>query len=666
MNTNNLPTHTSLSFDDSANRFNALADFGPMMIWMSGIDNLCEWFNQSWLVFTGRSIEQELGNGWTQGIHAEDLNGFLNEYIKNFDMRKSFSMDYRLRRRDGDYRWIMHYGAPMYTANGLFSGFIGNSIDIHDRKLQELSLIEHSDHLIAQNKQIWQDFEAQKQLYETVLSATPDFVYTFSFDAPSHRFAYANAGLLKMFGKTYAETSGKTFLEIGYEPWHADMHNREIDIVRQTKALIRGEVPFNGTFGKRIYEYIFAPVFNDDGEVVSVAGITRDVTDRHNADEILRESEEKLLTANRLKDEFLAMLAHELRNPLAPISAATRIMTASDYDEKRVRQSCEIIERQVKHMVGLVDDLLDVSRITRGLVDIEKTPQNINTVISNAVEQVKPLLESKNHQLTLHLESRPAFVIGDHKRLVQIFANILNNAARYTKDNGEICLEMQMTEHQLLVTISDNGIGISAEDQLNIFDLFVQTSRSSDRSQGGLGIGLALVKRILALHDGDIVCSSSSLGVGSQFKITLPLWKEYQSAELKDESKKIEQQKSLSILVVDDNTDAMETMSSLLELLGHQATAVNDSSKALRILNTYSPDICILDIGLPKIDGYELARLIRLIPHMKHKMLIAVTGYGQESDVNMALKSGFDHHLVKPVDIDILIDTIEQYEKKLT
>ena len=387
-----------------------------------------------------------------------------------------------------------------------------------------------ADNLGLQNQQLLKSSEERKRLYETILNTVPDFIYVFEFGEVHHHFAYANEELLKLFGRTYEETIGKTFLELGYEPWHAEMHDKEIDTVRNTKQPLRGEVFFNGAFGRRMYDYIFVPVFDERGEVKCVAGTTRDVTERYNVREalkqneiVLKQSEQALREADLRKDDFLAMLAHELRNPLAPISAAAHIMSLSQFDEKRVRNATEIIQRQVKHMVGLVDDLLDVSRVNRGLVIIENTPQDMIAVISDSVEQVKPLIDSKQQALSIAVESGPVTVLGDFKRLVQVVSNLLNNAAKYTQAQGNISLRLKTTNDQVTITITDDGIGIIPEDQELIFDLFAQAKRSSDRSQGGLGLGLALVKTLVQLHDGTVSCHSEGLGSGSQFNITLPL-----------------------------------------------------------------------------------------------------------------------------------------------
>jgi PAS domain S-box-containing protein len=659
--------HTGNMHDENRT-FEDLANYAPVMMWLAGVDKMAQWHNKPWYEFTGRTIEQELGLGWTEGIHPDDYALSVEIYTKAFDAREPFSMDYRLRRHDGEYRWIVDCGNPKYAADGTFTGYIGYCADIQDRKDLELALSAKSAALEETDIQLRASIkksESRTRLYETILSAMPDFVYTFEFGAHEndHRFGYANQGLLKMFGRTFEETVGKTFMEVGYEQWHADLHNREIELVRATKQPIRGEVPFNGTYGRRIYDYIFAPVFDVHGEVEVVAGITRDVTERHNTEEILKRNEEALLLASKRKDEFLAMLAHELRNPLAPISAATQIMTLSDYDVTRVRKYSQVIERQVKHMVDLIDDLLDVSRVTRGLVQIQKTPQDLKAVLSASIEQVKPLMDAKHQQLQVNSIAGPISVSGDHKRLVQIISNVLNNAAKYTQERGNITLDVAIEGHAVVINVADDGIGITMEDQANIFELFAQAKRSSDRSQGGLGIGLALVKSLLDLHNGTILCMSEGLGKGSQFTITLPLISDHQFLTSPQQPGRLDNDAPLAIMVVDDNVDAAMSLAEVLKLHGHHVAVEHDSYKALTLITSQVPDICILDIGLPELDGNELAKRVRSESALQNTLLVAVTGYGQETDKQAALNAGFHHHLVKPVDYEKLFHIIKTFTR---
>lgn len=363
-------------------------------------------------------------------------------------------------------------------------------------------------------------------------------------------------------------------------------------------------------------------------------------------------AEVALRQADQRKDEFLAMLAHELRNPLAPISAAAELMGLVRLDEAAMKQTSEIITRQVRHMTGLVDDLLDVSRVTRGLVHIDKSPQELKSIVSNAVEQVRPLMEARRHHLGLHLPPQATHVMGDAKRLVQIVTNLLNNAAKYTQEGGNILLQMEVNEGHVMLTVQDDGIGIAPELQVRVFELFAQAERSSDRSQGGLGLGLALVKSLAELHGGKVACFSAGVGKGSRFTVTLPLLPaqdnlpERQQGDL---DKQISAGK-LRIMVVDDNADAAQMLAMFLEAMGHHVLVEHGSRRALERARIEPLDVCLLDIGLPDLDGNELARRLRAQPETARTVLIAVTGYGQEHDRENALAAGFDHHLVKPVD----------------
>jgi PAS domain S-box-containing protein len=351
-----------------------------------------------------------------------------------------------------------------------------------------------------------------RQLYEAILSSTPDLVYVFDLD---YRFIYANDVLLTMWGRTAEEALGKTCLELGYEPWHAEMHAREIDQVRDTKQPIRGEVPFEGAFGRRMYEYIFVPVIGSDGRVQAVAGTTRDVTERKEAEVALRDE-------NIRKDEFLAMLAHELRNPLAPIAAASTLLRVRPLDDQRLMHISDVVGRQVRHMTGLVDDLLDVSRVTRGHIALTLEPVDLRTVVAEAAEQVGPLMTARHHLLTINGTQMPMMVNGDHKRLVQVISNLLNNAAKYTPDGGTVAVELLHGASAHVLSVRDSGIGMTQELVAHAFDLFVQGQRTADRSQGGLGIGLALVRKLVELHSGHITARSDGTGHGSTFTVALP------------------------------------------------------------------------------------------------------------------------------------------------
>jgi len=354
----------------------------------------------------------------------------------------------------------------------------------------------------------------------------------------------------------------------------------------------------------------------------------------------------------RAKDEFLAMLAHELRNPLAPVSVAAEILKRSPHDQERIARASEIITRQVGHLKHLINDLMDVSRVTRGLVDLHREHLDIKTLVSTAIEQVKPLIEARQHTLNTRIEGDHAEVFGDRTRLIQVVANLLNNAAKYTPPAGEITLHITVEGKFVSITVLDNGLGIDSDILPHVFELFTQGSRSLDRTQGGLGIGLALVKAIVDLHDGQVQAYSAGRSKGSRFTVSLPTIEQRKVPEQGDRAET--NGDALRIMVVDDNVDAAESLGVLLRALGHEVTVEYDATNALATAANLTPHAFILDIGLPNISGYELASKLRQIPEVRSATLIALTGYGQAQDRAAAIEAGFDHHMVKPADIQHL------------
>jgi len=389
--------------------------------------------------------------------------------------------------------------------------------------------------------------------------------------------------------------------------------------------------------------------FDADGRPLRMRGVTVDVTERFQAEFELRES-------NRKKDEFLAMLAHELRNPLAPISTAAEMLRLTNVQDPRTKKASEVISRQVRHMTALVDDLLDVSRVTRGLVELDKELVDIKAAVSNAVEQARPLIEARHHALTVRTDASQASVLGDRTRLVQVIANLLNNAAKYTPQGGEITLAVHAHERWVDISVIDNGIGIDARLLPHVFELFTQAERTPDRAQGGLGIGLALVKTMVALHGGQVTADSAGPGTGSTFTIRLPAV----TQGLRERMEGAAREGALAgpaprhIMIVDDNVDAAESLAVLLEAQGHRVRVESHPLQALERARAEPPQVFILDIGLPEMDGYELARRLRADLATAKAMFVALTGYGQAHDRILSKSSGFEHHFVKPMDTDKL------------
>lgn len=375
------------------------------------------------------------------------------------------------------------------------------------------------------------------------------------------------------------------------------------------------------------------------------AGVAVEITER-------KQMEEALLENDRRKDEFLAMLAHELRNPLAPIMAAAEVLRLAKFDEARVKQTSAIISRQGRHMTSLIDDLLDVSRVTRGLVTLDTIDLDAKRIVSEAVEQVRPLIEVRRHNIAVHMSPESAYVRGDSKRLVQVVANLLNNAAKYTPEGGAIDLKLAVRSDTVLITVEDNGIGMASDYLSKVFDMFSQAQRTTDRLQGGLGIGLSLAKSLVEKHGGVVMAQSAGLGQGSRFTFSLPrISVSTPEIERQPDRSDSVRHSGLRIMVVDDNVDAATMLAMFLEAEGHQVIVENDSRHALKSAREERLDAFLLDIGLPDIDGNELARRLRAQPESASSLLIAVTGYGQEQDKLSTAAAGFDYHLVKPVDM---------------
>jgi PAS domain S-box-containing protein len=472
------------------------------------------------------------------------------------------------------------------------------------------------------------------------------------------------AGHLSRVNDRYCQIIGRTREQLIGHPFHAfiypedleenvQLFNRMVDTGQPFEVDNRYQHP-DGTV-VWVSKAVNPIKINGDPSLVSVMAVVLDITERKKAEEEVRD-------ASQRKDEFLAMLAHELRNPLAPISAAAQLIGMTRLNEERLKQMSGVITRQVRHMTNLVDDLLDVSRVTRGLVSISKSVHEIKELVANALEQVQPLFQARNQRLVVNLATEKVNVLADEKRLVQILTNLLNNASKFTPAGGVIELRTEAHDKHIDLVVQDNGIGMTPELQLRVFDLFAQAERTPDRSQGGLGLGLALVKTLVNLHGGEVSCASEGLDKGSVFVVTLPRITDScgESGSPQTDQTLVKSAHKLRILLVDDNVDVAQMLAMLLEEIGYEVLVEFGSIKALARARSQAPDVCILDIGLPEMNGHELARRLRAAPETANAILIAVTGYGQEKDRTDALDSGFNHHFVKPVDMEKLIALLNE------
>jgi PAS domain S-box-containing protein len=485
---------------ESEQRFRSMADGSPMMIWITDAAGRIEFANRTYLNFFGISQERAAEFDWSEIVHPHDRDSYIAAFTTAVGQRQPLQVRARVRRRDGQWRWIESRGNPRRDATGRVTGFIGSSPDMTE-----------------------------------------------------------------------------------------------------------------------IYD-----------------------------------AQEALQQADRNKDEFLATLAHELRNPLAPIRNSLHILRLSGDAGPATAQIHDMIERQVNQMVRLVDDLLEVSRITRGKIELRKEHVELAAVVRSAVETSKPAIEDNGQHLIVSLPPEPVSLDGDSIRLAQVFGNLLNNAAKYTEPGGQIWLTAQQEGDVIAVSVRDSGIGIPSDMLPRIFDMFTQVDHSMDRAHGGLGIGLTLVHSLVEMHGGTVEARSDGPGKGSEFIVRLPLLPAPASEILRPVQRAVGALPARRVLVVDDNRDAADSLGMFLKLAGAKVAVVYHGLAALEALESFKPEVVLLDIGMPEIDGYEVARRIRQNPDYRDVLLVALTGWGQEEDRRRSRAAGFDHHLVKPADIDLL------------
>lgn len=469
-----------------------------------------------------------------------------------------------------------------------------------------------------------------------------------------------NPAAEQLFGYRKAEVIGQNVKMLMPEPFHGQ-HDRYI-----ANYLTTGEAKIIGVGREVVGQRKDGSTFPMDLAVSEFqigphryfTGIVRDITERKRLEQELRQRLEELAEADRRKDEFLATLAHELRNPLAPVGTAVQILQLKGPSNPESQWACDVIDRQMRQMTRLIDDLLDLSRITRNRLELRKERVELAKVLQGAVETSRPLIDGLKHELTVALPPEAIYLDADFTRLAQVFANLLNNAAKYSEPGSRIYLTAERQGSDAVVAVRDTGIGIPKQMLEQIFDMFTQVDRSLERTQGGLGIGLTLVKRLVVMHGGSVTAQSDGPGAGSEFIVRLPIpisW----SLPTPEPEPTYEERPATApaprrILIVDDNNDAATSLSKMLSLLGYEARTAGDGVAGLAAFAEFRPEAALLDIGMPKMNGYELARQIRQQPRGDEVVLIAITGWGQDEDKQRTVEAGFDHHLVKPVNFAAL------------
>ncbi|MBS1722255.1 MAG: PAS domain S-box protein [Armatimonadetes bacterium] len=568
-------------------------------------------------------------------IHPDDREDYQQAVEQAIETGSEFVYDFRFLHRSGEWRWMEGRGRAHYDEEGPAMLF-GIGIDITERKRVEIALRE------------------SEAVNHSIMEASADVIKVLDLDGI---LFYINRRGIELIELDDAESVlGKPWWEIYPKDEHPDMQ-RSIERVKAGQAHRFQALRTSARGTPRWWDVQVTPVYGIEDQITEILIVSRDITEARMAEEALRE-------ADKRKDEFLATLAHELRNPLAPIRYAVDLMKSSGEIPEQMAWIRDVIDRQVSQMGRLLDDLLDVGRVTQNRLQLRRETLQLGEVVESALEGTRPLMEANQHALVIDLPKEPILIEGDKTRLAQVFLNLLNNAAKYTEAKGRIELSARSKGDVVEVVVKDNGIGIRPSSLPRVFEMFSQEDSALERSQGGLGIGLSLVKGLVELHGGKVRAQSAGLGKGSAFTVTLPMVAGSAGPETEKESTVLNLPKPLRVVVVDDNVDSAVILAHIVTELKCEVETAHDGPSCLEKAAEMRPDVVLLDIGLPCMNGYEVARAIRSEPWGKGVFLAALTGWGQEEDRRKTKEAGFDEHLVKPVGLTELSHLFEELSER--
>jgi PAS domain S-box-containing protein len=665
----------SLAANDE--RFRHLVEASPAIAWSTDAEGRVTYANKRLFDYTGLEPDRDAGSWARLALHPDDYPDNDKAWHKARCDGGAFEMEARIRRHDGAYRWFLLRAMPLKDASGHIAEWFGSGTDIDERKRSE----ENLRFLAGASAALGEIADPETTLKRIAELAVPHFadwseVVVLEPGGKARRLVATHWDPVRTqyaeeLERRYpsGEDSGAHRVIRTAEPLFAPNVSEEMmrEVARDAQHL---EMIRN----LRLRSYICVPMLSKERVLGAIAfatsesGRTYSEFDLEAALEVARraaiaienaELVQALKDADRRKDEFLAVLAHELRNPLAPLRNAIEILRTSPSPSPQLQWTHDVIDRQVRQLSRLVDDLLDVSRITSGKIELRKESVELASAVRIALESSRPFIERGGHELTVHVPSEPIWLDADLARLAQVLSNLLNNAAKYTRSGGHIWLTAERSRHEAVIRVRDNGIGIEPSMLGRIFEMFTQAGAAGIHSQGGLGIGLTLVRRLVELHGGRVEAHSDGIGRGSEVVVRLPLARVDESRDAHAaETRTAGPQRSRRILVVDDNRDAADSLCMLLKARGHDVRVAYDGLEAVGAAVTFQPEAVLLDIGLPKLSGHEAARRIREALG-SGVLIIAVTGWGQEEDRRRAREAGFDHHLTKPVepaDIARLVD----------
>jgi PAS domain S-box-containing protein len=641
-----------VAIGESEQRFRVIADSAPVLIWLATPDRFRTWFNKHWLRFVGRSLKEEVGSGWTDHVHPDDAERYLQTYVAAFKTRQEFRIEYRLRRHDGKFRWLLSHGVPRYHGTQ-FAGLIGCCVDITEHKEAE-AVVRSS--------------ELQMRLVTDHAS-----VLLAQFDR-QHRFKFVNAAYAARYGRQPRELIGMHLSEIiGREAYEISRPHLE-SALAGNRSEFESELPYS-TLGRRWVHLVLVSERDLEGKVVGAVAALTDTTERRQDEKELKRARDEALAASRAKDDFLAALSHELRTPLSPV-----LLLASDAAENpdlppAVRADFETIRKNVELEARLIDDLLDLTRITRGKLMLELRPVDAHAIMHDALATVRTDLDAKHIALEMDLKTEHPKVWGDPVRLQQVFWNVLKNAVKFTPDAGRIIVNASVSEDQntLVIRITDTGIGMTEQELQRVFEAFSQGDHAGTGGShrfGGLGLGLAISRKVIELHAGKISVTSEGRHKGCTFTIELPL------AGRRDE-RPLEPPVSMTadiiptrstppfmtrkvnrgaILLVEDHVPTRAALEHLLKRRSYRVVTAGTIEEARAAAAGEKIDFVISDIGLPDGNGYDLMTELRKRYELKG---IALSGYGMEGDIAKSHSAGFIVHLIKPVRVQLLDEALE-------
>lgn len=618
----------------SEERFRSLVAATAAIVWNASGAGRFNVEQSGWTEFTGQLFESMKDFGWLDAVHPDDRERTAALWNDGIASGAMYEIEHRLRRRDGQFRHMSVRAVPIKAEDDTITEWVGVHADIHDFKTAQT---------------IHKDTEERVRL-ATESAKLGLWVWYPDTD----HVVWENTRPFEIFGvtPTRSPVSAREFLTDFIHPDYIAEFGHAIARTIETGTHFNFECQISRPDGKlRWVEFFGNRQESIGGEPLRLIGTVADITASKDREEELRCLAANLSEADRRKTEFLATLAHELRNPLAPIRHGLQLMRTHGEDVETFNQVRDMMDRQVNQMVHLVDDLLDIARITNGKVELRKEYAIVGDLVRMAVETSSPLINASAHHLNLDVPEDPIHVFVDSGRISQVLSNLLNNAAKYTPSGGTICVKVTREANEVAISVTDNGVGVEPESIDAIFGLFRQVGLDFERSQGGLGIGLSLVRQLVELHGGTASATSGGIGTGSTFTIRLGLIDDAPEPAVGTSPSNVDEAKRLKILVADDNEDAAHILAMLLQISGHVTEVVHNGQAAINLAREFQPDVAFLDIGMPGMNGYEVAKALRHIPSLAGLTLFALTGWGGEQDRALSREAGFDRHLIKPVDM---------------